>query len=34
MRKWYWLIREGRTNVHDKEQSGYPSLVTDDLKNN
>jgi len=27
-----WLIREGRANVHDKEQSGCPSLVTYDFK--
>ena len=32
VRKWCWLIIEGRTNVHDKEQSGCPSLVTNDFK--
>ena len=34
MRKWFWLFKEGRTNVHDEERSGCPSLVTDDLKGN
>jgi hypothetical protein len=32
VRKWCWLFKEGRTNVHDKEQSGKPSVVTDNLK--
>jgi hypothetical protein len=32
MRKWCQLFNEGRTNVHDEEQSGRLSLFTDDLK--
>jgi hypothetical protein len=27
------MFGESRTNAHDKEQSGHPSLITDDLKN-
>jgi hypothetical protein len=27
------MFNEGRTNVHDEEQSGRPSLITEDLKN-
>jgi hypothetical protein len=26
------MFNEGRTNVHDEEQSGRPSLITEDLK--
>ena len=25
------LFKEGRTNVHDEERSGRPSVITDDL---
>jgi hypothetical protein len=25
------MLRNGRTNVHDDEQSGQPSVVNDDL---
>jgi hypothetical protein len=32
VRKWCWWFKEGRTNVHEKEQSGSPSVVTDDFK--
>ena len=32
VRNYCCLFKEGRTNVDDKEQSGRPSLVTDDLK--
>ncbi|GFG34554.1 hypothetical protein Cfor_11547 [Coptotermes formosanus] len=32
VRKWYRLFKEGRIHVSDKERSGRPSLVTDDLK--
>jgi len=31
VRKWCRLFKEGRTNVHDEEPSGRPSLVTDGL---
>jgi transposase len=34
MKKWCRLLKEGRTSVHDKERSGRPSLVSDDLKEN
>jgi hypothetical protein len=27
------MFNEGRTNVHDDERSGRPSLITEDLKN-
>jgi hypothetical protein len=33
MRKWCRMFNEGRTNVRDKERSGRPSLITEDLKN-
>jgi transposase len=26
------MFNEGRTNVHDEERSGRPSLITEDLK--
>jgi transposase len=32
VRKWYRVFNEGRTNVHDEERSGRPSLITEDLK--
>ena len=31
-RKWRLFFREGKTNLHDEEWSGRPSMVTDDLK--
>jgi len=31
VRQWCRLFKEGRTNVHDEELSGRPSVVTDDL---
>jgi hypothetical protein len=33
VRKWCRMFNEGRTNVHDEEGSGRPSLITEDLKN-
>jgi hypothetical protein len=29
VRKWCRLFKEGRTNVHDEEQSGYPPSSPD-----
>ncbi|KAL4126648.1 hypothetical protein QTP88_010857 [Uroleucon formosanum] len=31
VRKWCIQFKNGRTNVHDEEKSGRPSIVTDDL---
>jgi hypothetical protein len=31
VQKWCIQFKNGRTNVHDKEKSGRPSIVTDDL---
>ena len=31
VRKWVQMFNEGGQNVHDKVQSGHPSLVNDDL---
>lgn len=31
VRKWVRMFNSGRTNVHDEDRSGRPSLVTDDL---
>jgi hypothetical protein len=31
VRKWCRIFNEGRTNVHDEEQFGHPSLITEDL---
>jgi len=31
VRQWYHLFEEGRTNIHGKERSGWPSVITDDL---
>ena len=31
VRKWCIRFKNGRTNVHDEEKSGRPSIVTDDL---
>lgn len=33
VRQWVRFFKNGRTNVHDDERSGRPSLVTDDLEN-
>jgi hypothetical protein len=32
VRKWCRIFNEDRTNVHDEERSGCPSLITEDLK--
>ena len=32
VRKWCTMSRDGRTNVHDAERSGRPSVITDPLK--
>jgi transposase len=32
VKKWCRMFNEGRTNVHDEERSGRPSLITEDLK--
>ena len=32
VRKWYTVFRNGRTDVHDAERSGRPSVITDALK--
>ena len=32
VRKWCTIFRNGRTNVHDAERSGRPSVITDALK--
>jgi transposase len=32
VRKWCRMFNEGRTNIHDEERSGRPSLITEDLK--
>ncbi|GBM13458.1 hypothetical protein AVEN_40401-1 [Araneus ventricosus] len=31
VRKWVRSFKAGRTNVHDKEKSGRPSVITEDL---
>ncbi|GFX26603.1 histone-lysine N-methyltransferase SETMAR [Trichonephila clavipes] len=31
VRKWVRKFKDGRTNVHDEERSGRPSVITDDL---
>ena len=31
MTKWCWEFSEGKTDVHDKQRSGRPSLISDDL---
>jgi hypothetical protein len=33
-RKWYLLLKEGRTKLPDEVPSGHPSLVMNDLKEN
>ena len=32
VRKWCTMFRNGRTDVHDAERSGQPSVITDALK--
>ena len=32
VRKWCTMFRNGRTDVHDNERSGRPSVITDALK--
>jgi hypothetical protein len=31
VRRWCWMFSEWRTNVHDDDRNGRPSLVTADL---
>ena len=31
VRKWVRTFKDGRTNIHDEEQSGRPSYITEDL---
>jgi hypothetical protein len=31
VRQWCRMFKDGRTNVHDEEQRGQPSVVSDDL---
>jgi len=31
VRRWVWMLNEGRENVHDEARNGRPSLVNDDL---
>ena len=31
VRQWCIMFKNGRTNVHDEEQSGLPTSVTDEL---
>jgi hypothetical protein len=33
-RQWCRMLKGGRKNVHDEEQSGQPSVVSDDLVQN
>jgi hypothetical protein len=30
-RQWCRMFKDGRTNIHDEERSGQPSVVSDDL---
>jgi len=32
VRKWFTMFRNGRTDVHDDQRSGRPSVITDALK--
>jgi hypothetical protein len=34
VRQWYKMFTDGRTNIHDEERSGLPSVVSDDLVQN
>jgi hypothetical protein len=31
VRQWYRMFKDGRTNVHDEERSGRPSVVNEVL---
>jgi hypothetical protein len=31
VRQWCRMFKDGQTNVHDEERSGWPSVVGDDL---
>jgi len=31
VRQWCIMFKNGRTNVHDEERSGRPTIVTDEL---
>jgi transposase len=31
VRQWCRVFKDGRTNVHDEERNGRPSVVSDDL---
>jgi transposase len=31
VRQWCRMFKDGRTNVHEEERSGRPSVVSDDL---
>ncbi|GFT18054.1 HTH_48 domain-containing protein [Trichonephila clavipes] len=31
VRKWVRVFKDGRTNIHDEERSGRPSVITDEL---
>jgi transposase len=31
VKQWCRMFKDGRTNVHDEERSGRPSVVSDDL---
>lgn len=31
VRKWVWQFNDGRTNIHDKDRSGRPTVVSDEL---
>jgi hypothetical protein len=32
VRQWCGMFKDGRTNVHDEERRGWPSVVRDDLQ--
>jgi hypothetical protein len=34
VRQWCRMFKDGQTNVHDEERSGWPSVVSDDLVQN
>jgi hypothetical protein len=34
LRQWCRMVKDGRTNVHDEERSGRPSVVSDDFVQN
>jgi hypothetical protein len=34
VRQWCRMIKDGRINVHDEEQSGQPSVVSDHIVQN